>query len=81
MAMTINLTHLKEDDGFRRAYDVMLELRPHLSDVSAFVDQVQRQQIRGYELLAAVEGQTIVGLAGYRMQENLLYVSSYISMT
>jgi hypothetical protein len=27
MAMTINLKHLKDDDGFRRAYDVMLELR------------------------------------------------------
>jgi hypothetical protein len=46
--MTISLTHLRDGDAFRQPYDVMLELCPHLSNVDAFVDQLQRQQIRGF---------------------------------
>lgn len=54
-------------------FAVMRELRPHLSDADAFVAQVQRQADQGYRLLAAWRGEQVVGLAGYRLQENTLY--------
>ncbi len=55
------------------AFAVMRELRPHLADPAAFARQVARQREHGYLLLAAFDGERIVGLAGYRLTENLLY--------
>jgi GNAT superfamily N-acetyltransferase len=55
------------------AHTVMLELRPHLATVELFVQQIIRQQAQGYRLTAAWSGQKIVGLVGYRVQENLLF--------
>lgn len=54
-------------------FAVIRELRPHLHDAEAFVAQVQRQAGQGYRLLAAWQGEQVVGLAGYRLQENTLY--------
>lgn len=54
-------------------FAVMRELRPHLHDAEAFVAQVQRQAGQGYRLLAAWRDEQVVGLAGYRLQENTLY--------
>jgi ribosomal protein S18 acetylase RimI-like enzyme len=34
---------------------------------------VQRQFTAGYELLGGVQGETVIGLVGYREMENLLY--------
>lgn len=55
------------------AFAVMRELRPHLSDAAGFVEQVARQRGQGYRLLAARRDGAVLGLAGYRLQENLLY--------
>jgi ribosomal protein S18 acetylase RimI-like enzyme len=51
---------------------VMRELRPHLTGSEEFVARVLRQFSDGYRLLAAWQGNDAVGLAGYRMQENLI---------
>jgi GNAT superfamily N-acetyltransferase len=51
----------------------MRELRPHLQSEVEFVERVQRQQSAGYFLLTAALDGRIVGLAGYRAQENLIY--------
>jgi len=51
---------------------VMRELRPHLDPGDAFVARVRRQQRDGYHLLAAWDGTTVEGLAGWRVQENLI---------
>lgn len=55
------------------SFAVMQQLRPHLTDASAFAEQVQRQQHNGYRLLAAREHGQVIGLAGYRLTENTLY--------
>ena len=55
------------------SYPVMRELRPHLTDVDSFVAQVRRQATHGYRLLAAWHDDQIKALAGYRVQENMLY--------
>ncbi|WP_263263097.1 GNAT family N-acetyltransferase [Pseudomonas sp. RIT-PI-S] len=72
--MTYRLQHLGEDRlGFHASYDLMRVLRPHLDDPDRYVAQLLRQAEQGYRLLAAVEGESVVGLAGYRPLENLLY--------
>jgi GNAT superfamily N-acetyltransferase len=73
MSTAFTFWHLEEDVELLGAYDVMHELRPMLTSADAFVAQIHRQQTQGYRLLAARDGQDIVGLAGYRRQENLLY--------
>jgi GNAT superfamily N-acetyltransferase len=51
----------------------MHELRPHIPNAKAFVDQVRRQAEQGYRLLAARQNAQVMALAGYRIQESLLY--------
>lgn len=55
------------------SFDLMRVLRPHLSDPDAYVAQLSRQTRQGYRLLAISNGQGMVGLAGYRELENLIY--------
>ncbi|WP_350575738.1 GNAT family N-acetyltransferase [Pseudomonas sp. HY2-MNA-CIBAN-0224] len=55
------------------SFDLMRVLRPHLSDPDAYAAQLSRQARQGYRLLAISNGQGMVGLAGYRELENLIY--------
>lgn len=55
------------------AFALMQELRPHLTDMASFKAQIHRQHAQNYQLLAAWQGEQLQGLAGYRIQENLLY--------
>lgn len=69
----ICLEHVETEAQCLAGFEVMKELRPHLADAEAFAAQVARQAGEGYRLLAArLDGQ-VAGLAGYRLQENLLY--------
>ena len=52
---------------------LMRILRPHLDDAERYQAQLQRQAAQGYRLLAALDEGEVVGLAGYRELENLLY--------
>ena len=61
------------DEDYRASFGVMRELRPHLGDVEAFTAQARRQTAQGYRLLAAWQAGRVAALAGYRIQENLLY--------
>jgi GNAT superfamily N-acetyltransferase len=72
--MTIfRLSHIGSEQDYQAAFHVMRELRPHLTDVAAFTAQAHRQAGQGYRLLAAWRHDQIKALAGYRVQENLLY--------
>lgn len=73
MNRDIRLRHVEEAAELAACYEVMKELRPHLRDADSFVQQVLRQGQQGFRLLAAAHGDQIVGLAGYRLQENLMY--------
>jgi ribosomal protein S18 acetylase RimI-like enzyme len=73
MAPAMKLQEL-DDPLLRRAgFELMRELRPHLTDETAFGEQIARQYTHGYRLLGAYIGERIVGLIGYREMENLLY--------
>jgi GNAT superfamily N-acetyltransferase len=71
--MTDTLQHLEGQQAFAASFELMRVLRPHVTDQAAYVAQLQRQAEQGYRLLAAWSGERIVGLAGYRGLENLLY--------
>lgn len=71
--MNFTLQHLEGEPALRVSFDLMRVLRPHLRDPAAYSTQLLRQVAQGYRLLAAWQGQTLVGLAGYREMENLIY--------
>lgn len=65
--------HADSGQQHQACFNVMRELRPHLSDAAAFSAQLRRQGAHGYRLLAAWDGTLPKALAGYRLTENLLY--------
>ena len=70
--MSITLRHAESEPELIACFPVMRELRPHLADVRQFLSRVQRQFAEGYRLLAAWQDAQPLGLAGYRVQENLI---------
>ncbi|MBE3025128.1 GNAT family N-acetyltransferase [Janthinobacterium sp. GW458P] len=71
--MNYTLQHLEDKEAFQASFDLMRGLRPHIANPAAYVAQLVRQSEQGYRLLAAWAGEHMVGLAGYRALENLLY--------
>jgi GNAT superfamily N-acetyltransferase len=65
--------HAETSIDIAACFAVMRELRPHLPSEAEFVSRVQRQAGDGYRLLAASIDDQVVGLAGYRPQENLIH--------
>lgn len=70
--MTIDIRPAPTEAELAACFPVLRELRPHLTGPSEMIERVQRQFDQGYRLLAAWSGDTVVGAAGYRMQENLI---------
>lgn len=71
--MQYTLQHLEDRNGFQASFNLMRVLRRHVTERDSYVQQLLRQAGQGYRLLAAWEGEQVVGLAGYREMENLLY--------
>lgn len=71
----LRLSHINQEPDYLASFVLMHELRPHLKDAATFAAQVRRQAQQGYRLLAAWQGEQLQGLAGYRLQENLIYGS------
>jgi len=69
----VEIRHIDNETDLEASFPVMQELRPHLQDSAAYVVQVMHQHTQGYRLLAAWHDGAIVGLAGYRLQDNLIY--------
>lgn len=71
-ATNVELRHAESPAELAACFPVMRELRPQLSSADEFVERAARQMTAGYRLLAAwIDGRP-VGLAGYRIQENLI---------
>jgi GNAT superfamily N-acetyltransferase len=67
------LRHAETDEEITACFPVMVQLRPHLADPAELVARVRRQQTAGYRILAAWRDGVPVGLAGYRVEENLIH--------
>ncbi len=59
----MKITPVKTAEDIKRCYKVMHQLRPHLLDETAFVDQVQRQIKDGYHLVCVEESGDVKALA------------------
>lgn len=68
------LRPLDSQSDLRMATPLMRVLRPHLGGEEDFADRVARMRLQGYHLIGAFapEGE-LTALAGYRLQENLVY--------
>lgn len=71
--MNDRLRDVDDAASLRACYPVMKELRPHLASEQDFLARVGRMEPQGYRILAAWDGEAVVALAGYRLQENLVY--------
>lgn len=68
------VAHLDSAAQVRAAFSVMQQLRPHLTDADDMLARVQRmQQSAGYRMLAVLNNTNVIAIAGYRLQENLIY--------
>ncbi|MGO1767452.1 GNAT family N-acetyltransferase [Advenella sp. S44] len=70
---TTRLAHLENENQILAAFTVVQQLRPHLTDAQDMLERVQRMQQNGYRMLAIWDNTDVIALAGYRMQENLIY--------
>lgn len=74
---------VEDEAGVRRCHPVVAQLRPHIPTADELVERWQRQRAEGYRMVAleaeegeggeAGKGGRIVAVAGYRVQENLVY--------
>lgn len=60
------------DAEIESCFPVFKALRPHLQE-SAFLDQVRRQQLQSYQILALKDGSFIKSVAGFRLAEFLAW--------
>ena len=67
------LRHAETDQELCACFLVMRELRPQLEDEQDLIRRVRRMQGQEYRLLAAWQAGRVLALAGYRLQENLVY--------
>jgi GNAT superfamily N-acetyltransferase len=69
----IVLRHAEGDADIAACFPVMVQLRPHLAGPEELVVRVARQREVGYRILAAWRKGAPIGLAGYRIEENLIH--------
>jgi len=72
------LRHAETDAELRACWPVMQQLRPHLQGPDDFIARVRRMRADGYRLLAVWQGDSPRALAGYRLQENLVYGGRFL---
>ena len=72
-ALTNALQYVDKEDDVRHCYALMAQLRPHLACENEFLVRWRRQAANGYRLLALFDGPRVIALAGFRVQENLVY--------
>lgn len=61
------------DEEVAACFPLMAQLRPHLSGEEEFVARWRRQVDEGYRLAVLKRDGIIAALAGFRLQENLIY--------
>ncbi len=62
-------------EDIARCFETIQELRPHLTDKTAFVSQVIQQQKDGYQLVAITDqsNHQVVGCIGFRIMTTLCW--------
>jgi GNAT superfamily N-acetyltransferase len=73
MMTEIALRHAESAAEITACFPVMALLRSQLANAEEFVARVARQHTAGYRILAAWREGAPIGLAGYRVEENLIH--------
>jgi hypothetical protein len=84
MKVKSDVRSAKSVEDIKRCYKVMHQLRPHLLDEIAFIEQVQRQMSDGYHLVYVEENDEVRALAGFRFLEffargKVLYIDDLVT--
>lgn len=69
----IPLRHADTREALHACFPLMRQLRPHLANANDFMQRVDRMARQNYRVLAAWQGAEPLALAGYRVDENLIY--------
>jgi ribosomal protein S18 acetylase RimI-like enzyme len=67
------IRHAESEAELQACWSAMHQLRPHLQSAQDMAQRVHRMREDGYRVLAAWRGEEVIALAGYRLQENLVY--------
>lgn len=70
---TVPLRAAETGSDLAACWPLLHALRPHLASPEEFLSRVTRQVANGYRLLVAWQGDAAAALAGWRVQENLVY--------
>lgn len=68
-----NIILVDQEEDLLRCFPLIQELRPHLNDPEAFVEQIKRQMAEGYLLFALEYEDQIVSCIGFRFFETLAW--------
>lgn len=69
----VSLRLAENADDIAACWPVLRLLRPQLDTVDALLAYVEREGPNGYRLLVALVAGEVAGVAGWRIQENLIY--------
>lgn len=64
---------MEDEASVRACYPLMAQLRPNLDCADTLITRWYQLAEAGYKLLAVVDAGSILALAGYRVQENLVH--------
>jgi ribosomal protein S18 acetylase RimI-like enzyme len=67
------VVEVQDDAAVLACHALVLQLRPALLDAQEWLARFKRQAQAGYRVFALVRAQRFVGLAGFRVQENLIH--------
>jgi GNAT superfamily N-acetyltransferase len=79
----VKIIKINTEDEIQACFIVLAQLRPHIK-AEEFVERMLAQYQRGYQLVAVLDENSIVAVAGYHVSENLawgkfLYVEDLIT--
>ncbi len=80
----MHIRKLTTPEEIALSFDIFLELRPYLPDVTFYINQVMQQQKEGYEIIALMPKEEVVACAGFRIMTTLawgktLYIDDLIT--
>ena len=70
--MTLNIITIESAQDIQACFTVLSQLREHLTE-ETFLELIQNQYKRGYQLVAVKLDGSIVAVAGFHIQENLAW--------
>ena len=73
VSAAVEFHYVDQEGDVLVCYPLIRQLRPHLDSEQEFLQRWQQLSVQGYRLLALWHGIQPVGLAGFRVQDNLVH--------